>query len=281
MIKIATDSTHDLPPEIMQQHDIAVVPINILFGADGYLDGITIDRAAFYQKIDELGVLPKTSQPSAGQFVEVYNRLAGEGATDIISLHVGAKLSGTVQSAEMAKDMVAGRVRVHPFDSSGGSAGLGFLILEALRMIEAGKTVADILARLEAIRPRINILLTVRDLRYAQMSGRIGRIQASVASLLNIKPIIVLKDGLLSVGGKARTQRKAIDQIVQIMVERLGTLAPVNLAAIHAEAPEAAHALLDRAKSLLDCRESFVSDLAACLAVHFGPGTVGLVGYQR
>ena len=140
---------------------------------------------------------------------------------------------------------------------------------------------ADILARLEAIRPRINILLTVRDLRYAQMSGRIGRIQASVASLLNIKPIVVLKDGLLSVGGKARTQGKAIDQIIQMMVERLGTLAPVNLAAIHAEAPEAAHALLDRAKSLLDCRESFVSDLAACLAVHFGPGTVGLVGYQR
>ena len=281
MIKIATDSTHDLPPEIFRQHEIAVVPINIFFGTESYLDGITIDRSTFYRKIDELGILPKTSQPSAGQFVEVYDRLTAEGATDIISLHVGAKLSGTVQSAEMAKEMVAGRVRVHPFDSGGGSAGLGFLILEALRMIEAGKTVADILARLEAIRPRINILLTVRDLRYAQMSGRIGRLQASLASLLNIKPIIVLRDGVLSVGDKARTQSKAVDHIVRMMAERLGTVVPVNLAAVHAEAPEAAQALLDRAKTLFDCRESFVAELAACLAVHFGPGTVGLVGYQR
>jgi DegV family protein with EDD domain len=280
MIKIATDSTHDLPPEILKQHEIAVVPINIFFGTENYLDGVTIDRATFYRKIDELGILPKTSQPSAGQFVEVYGRLADEGATDIISLHVGAKLSGTVQSAEMAKEMVAGRVRVHPFDSGGGSAGLGFMILEALHMIEAGKTVADILARLETIRPRINILLTVRDLRYAQMSGRIGKLQASLASLLNIKPIVTLKDGLLSVGDRARTQGKAIDQILKMMTERLGTVAPVNLAAIHAEAPEAAQALMDRAKTLLKCRESFVAELAACLAVHFGPGTVGLVGYQ-
>jgi DegV family protein with EDD domain len=281
MIKIATDSTHDLPPEILQQHEIAVVPINILFGTESYLDGITIDRTTFYRKIDELGVLPKTSQPSAGQFVEVYDRLAAEGATDIISLHVGAKLSGTVQSAEMAKQMVAGRVRVHPFDSGGGSAGLGFMVLEALRMAEAGRTVADILARLEAIRPKINILLTVRDLRYAQMSGRISRLQASVASLLNINPIIVLRDGLLNVSGKARTQGRAIDHILRLMTERLGTAVPVNLAAVHAEAPEAAQALLDQAKTLFDCRESFVTELAACLAVHFGPGTVGLVGYQR
>jgi len=281
MIKIATDSTHDLPPEILAQHDIAVVPINIFFGTESYLDGIDIDRTTFYRKVDELGIIPKTSQPSAGQFVEVYDHLASQGATDIISLHVGAKLSGTVQSAEMASEMVAGRVRVHTFDSGGGSACLGFMVLEALRMVEAGRTVADILARLEAIRPRINILLTVKDLHYAQMSGRIGRIQASVASLLHIKPIIVLRDGLLSVGEKARTQGKAIDRMLDIMTERLGTIAPVNLATVHAEAPEAAQMILDRAKTLFNCQESFVSELAACLAVHFGPGTVGLVGYKR
>ncbi|MBN1136427.1 MAG: DegV family protein [Anaerolineae bacterium] len=280
MIKIATDSTCDLPPEFYRQYDIAVVPINIFFGTEGYLDGVTIDRPTFYRKIEELGILPKTSQPSAGQFEEAYNHLAAQGATDIISLHVGAKMSGTFQSAEMAREMVAGRVRVHTFDSAGGSAGMGFMVLEALRMVDAGKTVAEIMARLEAIRPRINILLTVRDLRFAQMSGRIGRLQASLSSLLNIKPIIVLRDGLLSVGDKVRTQSKAIDQMVNMMTDRLGTLAPVNLAAIHAEAPEAAQALIERARALFDCQESFVADLAASLAVHFGPGTVGLVGYR-
>ena len=280
MIKIVTDSTCDLPPEFFRQYEIAVVPINILFGSESYLDGVTIDRATFYRKIEELGIVPKTSQPSAGQFEEAYSRLADQGATDIISLHVGAKMSGTFQSAEMAKEMVAGRVRVHTFDSAGGSAGMGFMVLEALRMVGAGKTVADILARLETIRPRINILLTVRDLRFAQMSGRIGKLQASLSSLLHIKPIIVLRDGLLSVGDKVRTQSKAVDQMVKLMTERVGTLAPVNLAAIHAEAPEAAQALLERARILFDCRESFVTDLAASLAVHFGPGTVGLVAYQ-
>jgi DegV family protein with EDD domain len=280
MIKIVTDSTCDLPPDLFRQYDIAVVPINILFGTASYLDGVTIDRATFYRKIEELGIVPKTSQPSAGQFVEVYDRLAGEGATDVISLHVGAKMSGTFQSAEMAKDLVAERVRVHTFDTAGGSAGMGFLVLEALRMVDAGKTVVDIIARLEAIRPRINILLAVRDLRFAQMSGRIGRLQASLSSLLNIKPIIVLRDGLLSVGGKVRTQSKAIDQMVKMTAERLGALAPVNLAAVHAEAPEAAQALLERARALMNCREAFVTELAASLAVHFGPGTVGLVSYE-
>jgi len=280
MIKIVTDSTCDLPPEYYRQYDIAVVPINIFFGTDSYLDGVTIDRATFYQKIEEMGIVPKTSQPSAGQFEEVYNRLADQGVSDIISVHVGAKMSGTFQSAEMAKEMVAGRVRVHTFDSAGGSAGMGFMVLEALRMVNAGKAVADVIARLEAIRPRVNILLAVRDLRFAQMSGRIGKLQASLSSLLHIKPIIILRDGLLSVGDKVRTQSKAIDQMVKLTTERLGTLTPVNLAAVHAEAPEAAQALLERAKALMNCRETFVTELAASLAVHFGPGTVGLVGYQ-
>jgi len=280
MIKIVTDSTCDLPPEYYRQYDIAVVPINIFFGTDSYLDGVTIDRATFYQKIEEMGIVPKTSQPSAGQFEEVYNRLADQGVSDIISVHVGAKMSGTFQSAEMAKEMVAGRVRVHTFDSAGGSAGMGFMVLEALRMVSAGKAVADVIARLEAIRPRVNILLAVRDLRFAQMSGRIGKLQASLSSLLHIKPIIVLRDGLLSVGDKVRTQSKAIDQMVKLTTERLGTLTPVNLATVHAEAPEAAQALLERAKALMNCRETFVTELAASLAVHFGPGTVGLVGYQ-
>jgi DegV family protein with EDD domain len=280
MFKIATDSTCDLPAEFFQRHDVAVVPINVLFGAESYLDGVTIDRATFYRKIEELGVLPKTSQPSAGQFEQAYAQLAENGTTEILSLHVGAKLSGTLQAAELAGQMVAGRVKVHPFDSGCGSAGLGFMVLEAVRMAEAGKAMGDVLARLEAIRPRINILLTVRDLRFAQMSGRIGRLQGSLASLLNIKPIIVLRDGLLSVGGKVRTQGKAVDQMLKIMAERLGTAAPVNLAVIHADAPEAGQALLERARALFNCRESFVADLAASLAVHFGPGTIGLVGYQ-
>jgi len=280
MLRVATDSTCDLPPEYLRQQDITIVPINISFGAENYLDGVTIDRAELYQKIEQLGVLPRTSQPSVGQFQAVYDRLADEGATEIISLHVGSKLSGTFQSAKLAKEMVAQRVAIYPFDSGCGSAGMGFMVLEALRMAQAGKSVTDIMARLEVIRARINITLIVRDLRFAQMSGRVSKLQSNLASLLHIKPMIVLRDGLLSVGGKARTESRGVDHMLQIMTERLGTTAPVNLAAVHAQAQDAGQALLDRAMTMFNCREGFVTELAASLAVHFGPGTVGLVGYR-
>ncbi len=279
MIKIVTDSTCDLPAELRSQYDITAVPINVMFGTENYLDGITIDRATFYRKIEESGVLPKTSQPSAGQFEEYYSRLAEAGTTDIVSIHVTAKLSGTYQSAELAKEIVADRVRVHPFDSAGGSAGLGFMALEAARMAEAGKNVAEILARLEILRSRINIILTLRDLHFAQMSGRVGTLQSSLSSLLNIKPLVLLEDGILDVTEKVRTRRKAIDRMIEIIGERVGTSAPVNLAAIHAEAADEGQALLEKARSFFNCQESFLVDLALSLAVQFGPGTLGLAVY--
>lgn len=280
MIKVVVDSTCDLPTELYQQHSITAVPINIQFGTETYLDGVTIDRPSFYRKIEELGILPKTSQPSAGQFEEHYRRLADAGATDIISLCVTAKLSGTYQSAEMAKEMVADRVLVHPFDSASGSAGLGFMALEAARMAEASEGVTEILARMEVIRSRINYLLTLKDLRFAQMSGRVGKLQSSLVSLLNIKPIVLMEDGLLDVTEKVRTQGKAIGRMIEMAVERVGTSAPVNLAAIHAEVPEMGQRLLEQAKVMFDCKETFLSDLALSLAVQFGPGTLGLAVYR-
>lgn len=280
MIRIATDSTCDLPAEYLKEYDVTVVPINIQFGTDTYLDGVNIDRETFYRKIDELGVLPTTSQPSAGQFEEHFRLLLEGGATDILSLHVTAKLSGTFQSAELAREMLEGQVRVHPFDSACGSAGLGFMVLEAARMARDGQGLAEILDRMKTIRERMNIILTLKDLRFAQMSGRVGTLQSSLASLLNIKPIVLLEDGLLDVAEKVRTQRKAIDRTVEMMVERVGASAPVNLAAIHAQAPDLGQELLDRAKALFNCRETFLADLTTSLVVHFGPGTLGLIAYR-
>jgi DegV family protein with EDD domain len=280
MIKIVTDSASDLPAELYREYDITVVPINIQFGTETYQDGATIDRATFFRKIDELGILPTSSQPSAGQFEQYYRRLADEGATDIVSIHVTAKLSGTYQSAELAREMVADRVRVYPFDSACGSAGQGFMAAEAARMARADKRVDEILARLETIRPRVNIALVLKDLRYAQMSGRVGKLQGSLASLLNIKPIVLLEDGVIDVSEKVRTQGKAIDRMLEIVGERVGAREPVNLAAIHAEAPEEGQHLLARAKRLFNCRETFLANLTTTLVVHFGPGTLGLVAYR-
>jgi DegV family protein with EDD domain len=147
-------------------------------------------------------------------------------------------------------------------------------------MAKAGRSVPEILARMEAIRPRMNILLTLQDLRFAQMSGRVGKLQSSLVSLLNIKPIIVLEDGLLDVSDKVRTHNKAIDHMIEMLTQRVGTSAPVNLAVTHAEASELGRSLLERAKTVFDCKETFVSDLALSLAVQFGPGTLGLIAYR-
>jgi DegV family protein with EDD domain len=227
-----------------------------------------------------LGILPKTSQPSAGQFEQFYIRLQKEGASEIISLHVAAKLSGTYHSAELARGLVEGVVRVYPFDSACGSAGLGFMALEASRMARAGKNATEIVERMKVIRERMTLVLTVKDLRFAQMSGRVGRLQSSLASLLNIKPIVILEDGLLDVTEKVRTQRKAIDRMLEIVAERVGASAPANLAVVHAQEPDLGRDLLARATALFDCQESFLTDLTSSLVVHFGPGTLGLIAYR-
>jgi DegV family protein with EDD domain len=280
VIRIATDSTCDMPPGYFEDYDVTVVPINIQFGTETYEDGVTIDRETFVRKIDELGILPTTSQPSAWQFEQYYRKLQEEGATDIVSLHVTSKLSGTYQSAMMAKEELEDQVRVHPFDSASGSVTLGFMCMEASRMSRAGKSVAEILARMEAIRDRACLALTLKDLRYAQMSGRTGKLQSSLASLLSIKPIVLLEDGLLDVVEQVRTQSKAIDRLLDIVAERVGKTDLVNLAVVHALTPEAGQELLERAKSLFNCRETFVADLTSSLVVHFGPGTLGLSAYR-
>lgn len=279
MIRIVVDSTCDLPAESLEQHNISVVPINIQFGAESYEDGVTLDRAGFYAKVEELGTLPTTSQPSAGQFAERYRRLAEGGATDIISVHVTAKLSGTLQSAELAKEMVEGQVRVHPFDSACASAGLGFMAVETARMADRGSSVAEILARLETMRAQMNLVFTLKELRFAQMSGRVGKLQGSLASLLDIKPIVLLEDGIVDVIEQVRSRRKAIDHLLEIMVERVGSSVPVNLAVIQADTPQEGHQLLERARSLFNCRETFVTNLTTTLLVHLGPGTLGLIAY--
>jgi DegV family protein with EDD domain len=154
------------------------------------------------------------------------------------------------------------------------------MAVEAARMVEMGKGVAEILTRMEVIRHRMSIFFTFKDLRFAQMSGRVGKLQSSLASLLNIMPIVILEEGLLDVGEKVRTQRRAIDRMIELTSERVGVSDPVNVAVIHAEAPDEGQALLERARAWFNCRESFAANLTTSLVVHFGPGALGLIAYR-
>ncbi len=277
-LKVVTDSTCDLPKEYYQEYGIDVVPVAIQFGSESYLDGVTIDRETFYRKINELGIVPKTSQPSPGQFAEVYRRLAREGYDTILSLHITAVLSGVINSARLAAQEVASEVKVITFDTLSGSAAMGFMCVEAMQMARAGKTIDEILARLNSVAPRVRITLTLATLKYAQMSGRVSAVQSLVASFLNIKPIVIVRSGHLILDGRFRSRQTAVNRIVDMTREAAGD-APVKIAVLHAQAPEEGRELLERVRQSVNCIESFVGDLTTSIAVHFGPGAIGTVVY--
>jgi DegV family protein with EDD domain len=277
VIKIVTDTTCDLPPAWLSQYQLTVVPINIQFGLETFHEGQTIGPETFYQRIKMGGTLPTTSQPSVGEFSQIYQTLAADGS-EILSIHVTSKLSGTWQSAILAARQLQDRVKVSVVDSLTGSVGLGLMVREAAQLARAGWPVADIVPRLEVRRPQINVFIMLKDLRYARMSGRVGRLRELLASLLNIKPIVGVDEGALIPLERVRSQQKGFERMVAMAAEQVGK-APVHLGLAHALAPSEAESLLTLARNHLNFQDAFVTDLALSLAVHFGPGTVGFATY--
>lgn len=277
-IKLLSDSTCDLPPSLIEKYDIHIVPIVINFGTDAYLENVTIHANSFYDKVLGGGVFPKTSQPSVGEFEVAFLKLAEQGATEIISAHVGAKLSGTFQSATLAAGRVADTVTVHVVNSMAGSSGLGWLMVEAGELVAQGIPASEIVSRLEAKREAISIFFALDNLKFAQLSGRVGKLAGFLSSVLNIKPIISLNDGVLAANHRARSVKNALQKIVDLTADKVGDT-PVNIGVQHAVSEQRAQRLLRMAEARLNVRQSFVSDLSISVAVHLGPGTVGLVAY--
>ena len=279
MIKIVTDSTCDLPPEWVMRYGITVVPIHIYFGTQHFLDRVTIDAPAFYERIARSGQIPTTSQPSVGEFATVYRQLAAEGADTIISLHVTGQLSGTVRSAQLAAQEVAGEVDVRVFDSLAGSAALGYMAVEAAEAVRAGFDVEGILEMLQRIRDGLSIVLTPLNLKFLQQSGRVSKLQGAIGALLNIKPIIELRSGVLEATERVRSRSKAIARLLTRTVERHGAERPLNLAVVHANVPEDGRRLMEQVVASLSVNQVLMTELALSVAVHLGPGTVGVVAY--
>jgi len=277
-LKILTDSTCDLPASYYDQFGIDVVPVPIRFGDTQFFDRVSIDLKGLFEKVAQLGVLPMTSQPSVAQFTEIYRRWAREGYDHILSIHVTGALSGTLNSARLAAREVAGETEVIPFDSLSGSAALGYMCVEAAKMERQGLTLDQILARLEEVRNQVRVFLTVATLRYAQMSGRVGNLQSLIASVLNIQPIIALHSGQLSARERVRTRQAALERLFQLTRDAAGKAA-VNIAVIHAQAQDEAEQILARARESLHCVDSFVGEISATVAVHFGPKVIGTVVY--
>jgi DegV family protein with EDD domain len=278
MIKIVTDSTCNLSEDVLKQLDIRVAPISIQFGNETYEEDIDISRDLFYSKIDELGIIPTTSQPTPAWFAQYYRELAEQGHS-ILVITITSKHSGTYDSAMLAKSMVP-EADVEVFDSLSISLGTGMMILEAAKAIEDGQNRPQILSRLSEIRDRCQIFITPATLKYLQMSGRVGRLQGALGSLLDLKPIIAVKEGLLEAVENVRTRGKAVNRIIELAKETIGTSDPANIAVLHARAADEGIKLLERVKPQFNCQNTYFADLVSSLAVHGGPGILALIGYR-
>ncbi len=277
MLHIMTDGAGDMPPEWGAEYDIHVIPINIQFGEKSYLQNIDLDNEGFYRMVEESGTIPKTSQPSPHSFKEFYGRIAKAGDT-ILSIHITSKLSGTFDSAVAAARDLGEKFNLIPFDSKTGSAALGMMCREARIMERAGAGIDEIVKRMEAIRDSSLVVLALDTLEYARMSGRVKILQAALASLLNVKPIAVLEEGVLNMAEKVRTRRASLDRLVEMVKERFGDT-KINLAVVQARDLKAGQAMMDLVRKQFNINELIMTDLSISVAANLGPGTIGLVAY--
>jgi DegV family protein with EDD domain len=277
MVKIVIDSTCELPAEILDQYDIRVAPISIQFGQDTFEEGINISHDDFYGRIERSGKIPTTAQPTPAWFAKHYRDLKNEGHS-ILTITITSKHSGTFESAVIAKEIVP-EADVEVFDSRSISMGTGWMVLEAAREFMEGKTRSEVVARLREMRERMSIFFTPATLKYLQMSGRVSRLQFALGSILDLKPVVEVKEGLLDVCENVRTRGKAVGRLLELTAEKVGTSAPTNLAVFHARSQEEAQKLLEQAKEKLNCKETLVGEMAMSLAVHGGPGILGVIAY--
>jgi len=276
-VALVTDSTAYLPPALLEQYKIASIPLYVRFGEEVFRDGVDMTPEQFYARLPTVTAetFPATSQPSAGDFIALYRRLVQEGASSILSIHISSKLSGTVASALLAQDQVP-EVPIQVVDSLSTSMGLGYQALAAARALETGRPVEEIVHSLETIREQVRILFVVDTLEFLHKGGRIGGAQAFLGSLLNLKPLLTLKDGHVDAVERVRMKKRALQRALDLLsAEAAGR--PVRAAVIHAAARGEAEAISQEMRSRLDCRELHIVELSPAIGTHTGPGTIGFV----
>lgn len=277
-VYIVTDSTSDIPQATREQLGIYMVPLKVHFGSETYLDSVTLQAGEFYEKLAKADKLPTTSQPSPADFLDVYSRILKEDPDgQIISIHLSAAFSGTYQSAEMARNMLeeaSGRVKV--INSRTASYGTGMLVVAAAEAAREGMAMDDIVNMVEHMRNTNKVYFLVDTLEYLQKGGRIGKAQAVLGSLLNIKPILSIDDeGVVTSVDKARGTRKAVQRIIELLRQDYGGQ-EVDIVLIHSNDQAAAEQLAAAVKENFDVKRETYATIGPVIGTHVGPGTVAV-----
>lgn len=273
-IKIVTDSTADLPIEYVKDNNIEVVPLYVNFPGATYRDGVDLKPKDFYTLLqNSKDVLPKTSTPTRQDFTDTYKRILDEGC-EIISIHISSGLSSTFSIAQTAAKSISDRIRV--FDSKSISLGIGLQVMETVDMLKQGLHLDEIMHSLQDLRQRTEVLFSIDTLEYLQKGGRIGKVSSLLGSILNIKPVVRVEDGIYVPLDKVRNQKQAIKKMVDYMEQVLGDLPPRYVAVAHGAAEEAAHCLKELVENTLGKKIVCLQETGPVIGVHTGPGTLGL-----
>ncbi|HEY3311822.1 MAG TPA: DegV family protein [Anaerolineales bacterium] len=269
-IRIVTDSTCDLPADVVDQYGITVIPLSINVGDKSFLDGVDLSREEFYTRLPSFNPHPKTAAPGPEVFTQAYNRLADEGALAILSIHISETLSTTVNSARTAAEQFT-RIPVLVLDSSQLSLGMGFLVEKAAQLAHAGKSLDEILSAVKESMPRTYVFAALNTLEYLRRSGRMNFVLATFGELLQLKPLLHMNMGLAT-AHRTRTRSKAMSHLLSWLKE----YAPYEkLAIVHAGAEQEARALFHQAKSFLPGIEISINQITPVLGAHLGIGALG------
>lgn len=278
MCKIVTDTTAYLPESYVREHDIRVVPLNVHFGVEAFKETVEITNDEFYARLKTAPALPTTSQPSPGDFLDVFRPLVDAGH-EVLVLPLSSRLSGTYSSATAARDMLPDAA-IHVVDTLNTGLALELLIRAAVEAIRAGATLAEVTGLVEAMKGEVFTLFVVDTLEYLAKGGRIGSAKAFLGTMLSVKPILTLKDGSIQAYEQVRTKRKAVARMVDLIVAHAGSKGPqARVTMTHSLALEEAEAARRELVARLGCAEPSLSELGPVIGAHTGPGVVSAAIY--
>ena len=273
-LAIVTDSSPNIPENLIKELGIHVVPLTVIWGEESYYDGVDITNTEFYNRLETAKVMPSTSQPSVADFEVLFRSLYQDGY-EILAILLTEALSGTISSATQAKKMLP-EATIEIVNSRTLAMAHGFHVLAAARAAKNGASLAECKRIAEDARDRSGVIFVLDTLEFLHRGGRIGSAKRFVGTLLNVKPILAIEDGVIVTLDQVRTQKKALEAIVDLIVERTEGHKTIRLATLHANNPETAQFILDEAAKRLTLMESVFSELSPVLGTHAGPGAVGL-----
>lgn len=274
MIKIVTDSTSYLPADEITKFGIRVVPLNVHFGEEQvFQEGVTLNNDQFYAMLAESPELPTTSQPAPGQFMDVFSELT-EAGHDVLCLVLSSRLSGTYQSAIDAKRMLPD-ANIVVIDTYSTASPLGLMVVTAAEMAAEGHTMDEVIARVDQMRDDMKVYFVVDTLEYLQKGGRIGAAAAFLGTLLRVKPILMLDEGVVKPLDKVRSKRKAIQRLLAELESHVSPDQPVQAIAMHAQALDEACELDAEVRRRFNCRRTLFGEVGPVIGTHTGPGLLG------